>query len=53
MLLILLILVLVFGFGGYTYGPRLGYTTNPYYGGGFGIGGVLLVILVLFLLHII
>lgn len=40
MLLILLILLLVFGFGGYRLGPGLGY-----YGGGIGTIVILLIIL--------
>jgi hypothetical protein len=40
-------LILVFGFGGYRMGPGLGY-----YGGG-GIGTILLIVLILYLLHVI
>jgi hypothetical protein len=46
MLLILVILILVFGFGGGLY-PGDG--TYPYRTGGFGIGGLLLIILLVYL----
>lgn len=42
MLIILIILLLVFGFGGYTLGPGLGY-----YGG--GIGGIIILLLILWM----
>jgi hypothetical protein len=53
MLLILLVLVLLFGWGGYIYGPRLGYAGNPYYGGGIGAGTIIVIIVILLLLRII
>jgi uncharacterized protein DUF3309 len=47
MLIVLIILLLVFGFGGYSLGPGLGY-----YGGG-GISLILLIVIVLLLLKVI
>jgi len=47
MLLILIILLLVFGFGGYRLGPGLGY-----YGGG-GISLIILIVIILLLLRVI
>lgn len=47
MLIVLLVLLLVFGFGGYRLGPGIGY-----YGGG-GISLVLLIVIILLLLHVI
>jgi uncharacterized spore protein YtfJ len=49
MLLIIVVLVLVFGFGGGYWGYNR-YQGNWAYGGGFGLGSILLVILVLWLL---
>jgi hypothetical protein len=46
-LLILVILLLVFGFGGYRLGPGLGY-----YGGG-GISLIILIVIILLLLKVI
>lgn len=46
MLLILLILILLFGFGGYSFGNRW----NPGYGPGVSLGTVLVVILIIWLL---
>jgi hypothetical protein len=46
MILLIIVLVLVFGFGGgHYYGGG-----NPVYSGGFSIGGLVLVLLVLYLL---
>jgi Protein of unknown function (DUF3309) len=47
MLIILIILLLVFGFGGYRMGPGLGY-----YGGG-GVSLILLIVIILLLLRVI
>jgi hypothetical protein len=47
MLIILIILLLVFGFGGYRLGPGIGY-----YGGG-GISLILLIVIILLLLRVI
>jgi len=47
MLILLIVLILVFGFGGYRMGPGLGY-----YGGG-GISTILLIVLILLLLKVI
>lgn len=47
MLIVLIILLLVFGFGGYRMGPGLGY-----YGGG-GISLILLIVIILLLLRVI
>ena len=47
MLIALIILLLVFGFGGYRLGPGLGY-----YGGG-GISLVLLIVIILLVMHVI
>ena len=47
MLIILIVLLLVFGFGGYRMGPGLGY-----YGGG-GISLILLIVIILLLLKVI
>jgi hypothetical protein len=47
MLIILIILLLVFGFGGYRLGPGLGY-----YGGG-GISLIILIVIILLLLKVI
>lgn len=47
MLIVLVVLLLVFGFGGYRLGPGLGY-----YGGG-GISLILLIVIILLLLHVI
>jgi hypothetical protein len=47
MLLILIILILIFGFGGNFYN---GGAYRPY---GFGLGGILLIVVVLLLLHVI
>jgi hypothetical protein len=47
MIILLIVLILVFGFGGYRLGPGLGY-----YGGG-GVGTILLIVLILYLLHVI
>ena len=47
MLLILLVLILVFGFGGGLYSGSDG--TYPYRTHGFGIGGILLIILLVYL----
>jgi Protein of unknown function (DUF3309) len=47
MLIILIILLLVFGFGGYRLGPGLGY-----YGGG-GISLIILIVIILLLLRVI
>jgi hypothetical protein len=46
MLLLILILILLFGFGGYWGGNRL----NDGYGPHFGIGAVIVVLLILYLL---
>jgi hypothetical protein len=47
MLIVLVILLLVFGFGGYRLGPGLGY-----YGGG-GLSLIVLIVIVLLLLRVI
>lgn len=47
MLIILIVLLLIFGFGGYRMGPGIGY-----YGGG-GISLLLLIIIILLLLRVI
>ncbi len=47
MLIVLIVLLLVFGFGGYRLGPGLGY-----YGGG-GISLILLIVIILLLLKVI
>jgi heme/copper-type cytochrome/quinol oxidase subunit 1 len=47
MLIVLIILLLVFGFGGYRLGPGLGY-----YGGG-GISLIILIVIILLLLRVI
>ena len=47
MIILLIVLILVFGLGGYRMGPGLGY-----YGGG-GLSTILLIVLILFLLHVI
>jgi hypothetical protein len=47
MLIVLIVLLLVFGFGGYRLGPGLGY-----YGGG-GISLILLIVIILLLLRVI
>lgn len=47
MLIVLIVLLLVFGFGGYRLGPGVGY-----YGGG-GISLILLIVIILLLLHVI
>jgi hypothetical protein len=47
MLIVLIVLLLVFGFGGYRLGPGLGY-----YGGG-GISLIILIVIVLLLLRVI
>jgi hypothetical protein len=47
MILLIIVLILLFGFGGHFYND------GAYRGPGFGIGGILLIVLVLFLLHII
>jgi Protein of unknown function (DUF3309) len=47
MLILLIILLLVFGFGGYRLGPGLGY-----YGGG-GISLIILIVIILLLLRVI
>jgi hypothetical protein len=47
MLIILIILLLVFGFGGYRLGPGMGY-----YGGG-GISLIILIVIILLLLKVI
>jgi hypothetical protein len=47
MIILLIVLLLVFGIGGYRMGPGLGY-----YGGG-GLSLIVLVVLVLLLLHVI
>jgi Protein of unknown function (DUF3309) len=47
MLIILIILLLVFGFGGYRLGPGLGY-----YGGG-GVSLIILIVIILLLLKVI
>ncbi len=47
MLIVLLVLLLVFGFGGYRMGPGLGY-----YGGG-GISLILLIVIILLVMHVI
>lgn len=47
LIVILVILLLVFGFGGYRMGPGIGY-----YGGG-GISTILLIVIILLLLHVI
>lgn len=47
LLVILLVLLLVFGFGGYRMGPGLGY-----YGGG-GLSLVVLIVIILLLMHVI
>ncbi len=47
MLIILIILLLVFGFGGYRLGPGLGY-----YGGG-GLSLIILIVIILLLLKVI
>jgi hypothetical protein len=47
LLIVLIILLLVFGFGGYRMGPGLGY-----YGGG-GVSLILLIVIVLLLLRVI
>lgn len=44
MLVLLVVLILLFGFGGYRMGPGVGYYS------GFGLGGVLLILLVILLL---
>jgi hypothetical protein len=46
MLLILIILILFFGIGGHFYND------GAYRGPGFGIGGILLIVLILFLLGV-
>jgi hypothetical protein len=44
MLLVILVLLIVFGFGGGLYGSRNG---QPWgYGGGFGLGGTILILIV-------
>jgi hypothetical protein len=47
MLIVLIILLLVFGFGGYRMGPGIGY-----YGGG-GLSLIILIVIVLLLLRVI
>ena len=47
MIILLVVLILLFGFGGYHLGPGLGYY------GGFGIGTVLLIVLILLLFRVI
>jgi hypothetical protein len=47
MLIVLIVLLLVFAFGGYRLGPGLGY-----YGGG-GISLILLIVIILLLLRVI
>jgi hypothetical protein len=47
MLIVLIILLLVFGFGGYRLGPGLGY-----YGGG-GVSLIILIVIILLLLRVI
>jgi hypothetical protein len=47
MLIVLIILLLVFGFGGYRLGPGLGY-----YGGG-GLSLIILIVIILLLLRVI
>ncbi|GAC1357837.1 MAG: hypothetical protein NVSMB3_04640 [Acidobacteriaceae bacterium] len=47
MLIVLIVLLLVFGFGGYRMGPGLGY-----YGGG-GISLILLIVIILLVMHVI
>jgi Protein of unknown function (DUF3309) len=47
MLIILIILLLVFGFGGYRLGPGMGY-----YGGG-GVSLIILIVIILLLLKVI
>jgi hypothetical protein len=47
MLILLIVLILVFGFGGYRMGPGIGY-----YGGG-GISLILLIVLILLLMKVI
>ncbi len=47
MLIVLIVLLLVFGFGGYRMGPGLGY-----YGGG-GISLILLIVIILLVMHLI
>ena len=46
MLIVLIVLLLVFGFGGYRIGPGLGY-----YGGG-GISLLLLIVIILLVMHV-
>jgi hypothetical protein len=48
-LLLIILLVLLFGFGGGYYGHT---NWGPYYGGGFGLGTVLVILLVLYLLGV-
>lgn len=50
MLLVLLIVVIFCGFGGFGYSRRDYYATNPGTFGGIGIAGVLLLVFVLWLL---
>lgn len=47
MLILLIVLILIFGLGGNFYNG------GSYRGPGFGIGGILLVVLILLLLHVI
>jgi hypothetical protein len=47
MLIVLIVLLLVFGFGGYRLGPGMGY-----YGGG-GISLIILIVIILLLLRVI
>jgi hypothetical protein len=47
MLIILIVLILLFGGFGFYQGPGL------YRNGGFGLGGIVLLLLVLYLLHVI
>jgi hypothetical protein len=47
MILLIIVLILLFGFGGHFYND------GAYRGPGFGIGGILLIILILLLLHVI
>jgi hypothetical protein len=49
MLLLVIILILFFGFGGGWYGYRQ-YDNSPYHGGGFGLGTILVILLILYLL---
>ena len=46
LIIILVVFLLVFGFGGYRMGPGIGY-----YGGG-GISLILLIVIILLLLHV-